>query len=346
MYTIAQIAETVNGKIDGNPELAIKGVCDLTNGAIYHLSYIASEKYEDLIHKSKTTAILVGNNFTIDRGAKTLIYVENPAISFIDVIHLFHPKESPIEQIHSSAIIPPTVEMGENIHMAPYVVCEENIKIGDGVRIGAGTCIGRNTTINNGSHIYSNVNIYHDVEIGKNCIIDSGSVIGADGFGLVKDNNSHHKMPHIGGVVIEDNVWIGSNCCIDRGTLNNTIIGEGSKLDNLIHIAHNVQIGKNCVLAGQVGIAGSSVLEDNVTLAGQVGIVGHLTMGKGSIVAAKSAVYQSIGSDSFVSGIPARNHKDRLRQDVAVNQLPNILNRIRKLEKEFSIIEDNNCDRE
>ena len=337
MYTISQIAETVNGKIDGNPELSIKGVCDLTKSANYHLSYIASGKYENFFHQSKAMAMLVGNDFTIDRGTKTLIYVENPAMSFIDIIHLFHPKESPIEQIHSSAIIPPTVEMGENIHIAPYVVCEENVKIGDGVRIGAGTCIGRNTTINNGSHIDSNVNIYHDVEIGKNCTIDSGSVIGADGFGLVKDNNYHHKIPHIGGVVIEDNVWIGSNCCIDRGTLNNTIIGEGSKLDNLIHIAHNVQIGKNCVIAGQVGIAGSSVLEDNVTLAGQVGIVGHLTMGKGSIVAAKSAVYQSIGSDSFVSGIPARNHKDRLRQDVVVNQLPNILNRIRKLEKKIQL---------
>ena len=346
MYTIAQIAEIVNGKIDGNPELAIKGVCDLKNSCPEYLSYIVSDKYEDLIHQSKATAMLVCNDFTNDKGNKTLIYVKNPAISFIDVIHLFHPTESPKEQIHSSAIIPPTVEMGENIHIAPHVVCEDNITIGDGVRIGSGTFIGKNTIIKNGSHIYSNVNIYHDVEIGKNCIIDSGSVIGADGFGLVKDNNSHHKMPHIGGVVIEDNVWIGSNCCIDRGTLNNTIVGEGSKLDNLIHIAHNVQIGKNCVIAGQVGIAGSAVLEDNVTLAGQVGIIGHLTIGKGSIVAAKSAVYQSIASDAFVSGIPARYHKDRLRQDVVVNQLPNILNRIRKLEKEFSIIEDNNCDRE
>ena len=151
-------------------------------------------------------------------------------------------------------------------------------------------------------------------------------------------------MPHIGRVVLEDSVWIGSNCCVDRGTLSNTIIGEGSKLDNLIHIAHNVQIGKNCILAGQVGIAGSSILEDNVTLAGQVGIVGHLTIGKGSIVAAKSAVYQSLEPDSFVSGMPARQHKNRLRQDVVINQLPDILNRMRKLEKEFSIIEGNNFD--
>ena len=148
-------------------------------------------------------------------------------------------------------------------------------------------------------------------------------------------------MPHIGKVVLEDYVWIGSNCCIDRGTLSNTIIGEGSKLDNLIHIAHNVQIGKKCIIAAQVGIAGSSILEDNVTLAGQVGISDHLIIGKDSVVISKSAVYQSLEPGSFVSGIPARHHKNRIRQDVVINQLPDILNRIRKLEKEISISEDN-----
>ena len=177
--------------------------------------------------------------------------------------------------------------------------------------------------------------------IGNHCIIDSASVIGADGFGLVKDNNIYHKMPHIGRVILEDSVWIGSNCSIDRGTLSNTIIGEGSKLDNLVQIAHNVQIGKNCILAGQVGIAGSTILEDNVTLAGQVGISDHLIIGKDSVVVSKSAVYQSLEPGSFVSGIPARHHNSRIRQDVVVNQLPDILNRIRKLEKEISISEDN-----
>ena len=337
MFTISQIAATVNGKIDGNPDLSIMGVCDLKNSRTDQLSYIISEKYEKQFHKSKAIAMLVGNNFALERGNKTLIHVENPAVSLIDIIYLFYPRESPIEYIHSSSIISPTVKIGENVQIDPNVVIEDNVTIGKNVRIGAGTSIGRNTTINKGCIIYSNVSIYHDVKIGTDCIIDSGSVIGADGFGLVEDNNIHHKIPHIGGVVLEDSVWIGSNCCIDRGTLSNTIIGEGSKLDNLIHIAHNVKIGKNCIISGQAGIAGSSIFEDNVTLAGQVGVVGHLTIGKGSTVAAKSAVYQSIEPASFVSGIPARHHKDRLRQDVVVNQLPDILNRIRKIEKEFSI---------
>ena len=341
MFTISQIAETVNGKIDGNPDLAIQGVCDLKNSRADHLSYVDSGKYKKYFHESKANAILVANDFAIDRGDKTLIHVENPAVSFIDVINLFYPQESLVKHIHPSAIIPNTTQIGKNVHIAPYTVIEENVTIGDGVQIGAGAFIGSNTIIKNGSVIYPNVSIYHDVTIGNHCIIDSGSVIGADGFGLVKDNNIHHKIPHIGGVILEDSVWIGSNCCVDRGTLSNTIIEEGTKLDNLIHIAHNVQIGKNCIISGQVGIAGSSILEDNVTLAGQVGIVGHLIIGKGSIVAAKSAVYQSVKPGSIVSGIPARHHKNRIRQDVVVNQLPDILNRIRKLEKELPISEEN-----
>ena len=344
MFTISQIAETVNGIINGNPDLSILGVCDLKNSSADHLSYIGSDKYKEFFHQSKASAMLVSKDFSVDRNEKTLIHVENPAISFIEVVHLFHPQEPPSEQIHSSAIISPTAKIGKNVHIAAHVVLEENVCIGDGVRICAGAFIGENTTINNGTVIHPNVSIYHDVIIGKQCIIDSGSVIGADGFGLVKDKNRYHKIPHIGRVILKDSVWIGPNCCIDRGTLSDTVIGEGSKLDNLIHIAHNVQIGKNCAIAGQVGIAGSSILEDNVSLAGQVGIIGHLVIGEGSTVAAKSAVFQSLEPGSFVSGVPARNHKDRLRQDVIINQLPDILNRIRKLEKPLPITEDNSID--
>ena len=344
MFTISQIAETVNGIINGNPDLSILGVCDLKNSSADHLSYIGSDKYKEFFHQSKASAMLVSKDFSVDRNEKTLIHVENPAISFIEVVHLFHPQELPSEQIHSSAIISPTAKIGKNVHIAAHVVLEENVCIGDGVRICAGVFIGENTTINNGTVIHPNVSIYHDVIIGKQCIIDSGSVIGADGFGLVKDKNRYHKIPHIGRVILKDSVWIGPNCCIDRGTLSDTVIGEGSKLDNLIHIAHNVQIGKNCAIAGQVGIAGSSILEDNVSLAGQVGIIGHLVIGEGSTVAAKSAVFQSLDPGSFVSGVPARNHKDRLRQDVIINQLPDILNRIRKLEKPLPITEDNSID--
>ena len=340
MVTISQIAKTVNGRVDGNLDLAIEGACDLKNSQASHISYIVSDKYEKYFHKTKASAFLVNDEFTFDRGSKTLIRVENPAFSFIDVIHLFYPKKPPHEEIHKSAVISDNAKIGKNVQIAPHVVIENNVHIGDCVQIGAGAFIGAETSIEKGTVIQPNVNIYHGISIGSNCIIDAGAVIGSDGFGLVSDKNSHHKIPHIGGVIIKDNVWIGPNCCIDRGTFSDTIIGEGTKLDNLIHIAHNVKIGKHCIIAGQGGIAGSSILEDNVTLAGQVGIIGHLTIGRGSTIAAKSAVFQSLDPNSFVSGMPARPHKNRLRQDVIINQLPDILNRLRRLEQEISISEE------
>ena len=340
MFSIAEIAAAVKGEIEGNPKLRIKGVCDLQNSQSGYISYILPGKYETYLKDTKATALLTNNNFKMDRKDKTLIRVNNPALSFIDVIHMFYPDKQNCEAIHPSAVVAENVKLGNNVEIAPHAVIENCVKIGDSVRIGAGSFIGSNTEIGNGSNISPNVSIYHDITIGNNCIIDSGTVIGADGYGLISDNNTHHKIPHIGSVSIGNNVWIGSNCSIDRGTLSNTVIGSGSKLDNLIHIAHNVIIGKNCLLAAQVGIAGSANIEDNVTLAGQVGVVGHLTIGRESIVASKAAVYQSLKAGSFVSGIPARPHKNRLRQDVIIEQLPAILNRLRKIEIEFSTIKE------
>ena len=338
MFSISEIADAVQGKIEGDPNLRIKGVCDIQDSQSGYISYILPGKYENFIDNTKATALLTNNSIKVDRKDKTLIRVKNPALSFIDIIHMFYPEKKSCGAIHPSAIIAKNVKLGNKVEIAPHTVIENGVKIGDSVRIGAGSFIGSNSEIGNGSSISPNVSIYHDITIGNNCIIDSGTVIGADGYGLISDKNIHYKIPHIGSVSIGNNVWIGSNCSIDRGTLSNTIIGSGTKLDNLIHIAHNVIIGKNCLMAAQVAIAGSTKIEDNVTLAGQVGVIGHVTIGKGSIVASKSAVYQSLEPDSFVSGIPARPHKNRLRQDVIINQLPGILNRLRKLEKEFSTI--------
>ena len=340
MFSITEIAAAVKGTIEGDPELRIKGVCDLQNSRSDYIAYILPGKYETYLLDTKATALLTNNSFKIDRKDKTLIRVNNPALSFIDIINMFYPEKKSCGAIHPSAIIAENVKLGNKVDIAPHTVIEKGVKIGDSVRIGAGSFIGSNSEIRNGSSISPNVSIYHDITIGNNCFIDSGTVIGADGYGLISDKNIHYKIPHIGSVSIGNNVWIGSNCSIDRGTLSDTVIGSGSKLDNLIHITHNVIIGKNCLMAAQVGIAGSTKLEDNVTLAGQVGIIDHLTIGKNSVVASKSAVYQSLEADSFVSGIPARPHKNRLRQDVVINQLPDILNRLCKLEQEFSTIKE------
>ena len=229
MFSIAEIAKAVKGKIYGNPKLMIMGVCDLQNSKSGYISYILPGKYENYFKDTKATALLTDNKFKIDRNDKTLIRVKNPALSFIDIIHMFYPNKQNSDVIHPSAMIAKNVKLGSNVEIASHAVIENGVEIGDSVRIGAGSLIGLNTKIGNGTSISSNVNIYHDITIGNNCIIDSGTVIGADGFGLISDKNTHYKIPHIGSVLINNNVWIGSNCCIDRGTFIDTIIGSGSK---------------------------------------------------------------------------------------------------------------------
>lgn len=333
MFTTQEISKVINGEVIGDSSISIKGVCDLKNSLKNHISYISSPEYNIFFESTQASALIVNRKFKLTRKDITLIFVDNPTKDFVNIVNLFHPKEKIIDYIDDNAIISPKVKLGNNINISANVVIEDHVIIGNNVKIGAGSVISKNSIIGNNTIINPNVTIYSDVNIGDYCRIDSGSVIGSDGFGFIKENNRYFKIPHIGKVILKDHVEIGSNCCIDRGTLSNTTIGEGSKLDNLVHIAHNVNIGKNCAIAGQVGIAGSSILEDDVALGGQVGIIGHLVIGKGSTVAAKSVVFQSIPSKSFVSGIPARAHKERMRQDVLINKLPSIVDRIRKIEK-------------
>ena len=185
-------------------------------------------------------------------------------------------------------------------------------------------------TIGNQSQIKSNVSIYDSSCIGNEVILESGVVIGTHGFGLTFHNGENHIIPHMGKVIIEDKVWIGANCAIDRGTINNTIIGEGTKMDNLIQVAHNVQIGKHCVIAGQSAIAGSTIIGNYVTIAGQVGIIGHLNIGDQCTIASKSQVTKSLNKNSFVSGIPARDHKHNLKLNALFNKLDSTINKLKE----------------
>ena len=335
MFTVSEIANKISGEIIGDADFIIHGVCDIEQGQKKHISYIGSKQYMPLFNKTRASALIVDKDFKLSKPDIALIKVKNPAKSFIDIVNLFYPQEKIKASIDETASISENSSIGQKVHIGANVVIEDNVIIGDNVRICPGSFIGKNSMIGNNTIIHPNVSIYNNIEIGSFCSIDSGSVIGSDGFGYIEENNSYHKIPHIGKVIIKDYVNIGSNCSIDRGTLSNTIIEKGTKLDNLIHIAHNVKIGKNCAFAAQVGIAGSTIIKDNVKLAGQVGVVGHLVIEKGSTIAAKSAVFQSVSENSFVSGIPARAHKERIRQDVLVNQLPNILDRIRNLEKKL-----------
>lgn len=333
MISIDKIAHLINGEIEGNPELTITGACNLKQGKENCISFLGNPKYTQYLEGTQASVIIVEKDLNLPINGKTLIRVDNPNLAFAKVLEELMLKPSVKTGIHKTASIDKTANINSNTAIGANVVIEKNVKVEKDSIISAGTFLGENSVIGKNCEIQPNVTIYPQCEIGDNVHIDSGTVIGADGFGWTTDEKNHHKIPQIGKVVIENDVWIGANCCIDRATFDKTVIGSGTKMDNLIQIAHNVIIGKNCLIAGAVAIAGSTKIGNWVTIAGQVGIIDHMTIGDRTIIASKSAVYKSVPEGSFISGIPARKHSDRLKQDIALTQLPELQKRVRKIEQ-------------
>ena len=330
MINITTLARKVGGVIEGNSDLVINGIGDLKNSPEGFLSFLSDHRYYDDFKNSKSTAIIVNHKFSDTSLDKTLIRVDNPVYAYIQILELFHESKKDKIGIHETAIISSKATIGNNVYIGPYTVIDDNVIIGDSCYIGVSCHVNKNTIIGKHTKINSNVSIYNDISIGNDVIIESGSVIGSHGFGLTFHNGENHIIPHLGKVIIEDKVWVGSNCSIDRGTINNTIIGTGTKMDNLIQIAHNVKIGKHCVIAGQSAIAGSTVIGDYVTIAGQVGIIGHLSIGNKCTIASKSQVTKSLKNNSFVSGIPARDHKKNLKLNAQFNKLDTLYKKLKK----------------
>jgi len=328
MISLLQISNMINGDIIGNQNLEIEGVCDIEFGKKNYLTYIKNYKFQKYIKDSKASALIVDRRINITAyNDKSFIVVENPSMAIIEVLNFFKRENIPSKiGVSKYANISDKAKIGANVFIGPNVTIDDNVHISDNVRIDAGSYIGYNSSINENTHICSNVTIYENVLIGKNCRIDSSTVIGSEGFGVVSDmkNKKNYNIPHVGSVKIGNNVTIGSNCSIDRGTINDTIINDYTKLDNLIQIGHNVKIGKSCLIAAQVGIAGSTTIDDCVTIAGQVGIVDHVNIGKNSVIAVKSCVFKSLPKNSYVSGIPATNHSNRLKQEAIIKKLPDI----------------------
>ena len=321
MISVDKIAKLIDGQIIGDKTFQVEDICDVEKGKKNCITYLSNSKYKKYLKDNNASVIVVNNDFKEDSIDKNYIKVSNPALSFIDIINLFHPPFKEESKIYDSALICKNAKLGKDLFIGPNVIIEEKVEIGDNVMIGSGTFIARNTKIGSNTKIFSNVSIYHNTVIGSNCKIDSGTIIGADGFGLVKGDGKNKSIPHSGNVIIKDDVFIGANCCIDRGTINDTIISENCRFDNLIQIGHNVQIGRGCVMAAQVGIAGSVIIKDNVTIAGQVGIIDHIVIEENTVITAKSLVCNSVEKGSFLSGNPAQPHRDFLRQQILLRNL-------------------------
>ena len=333
---LGDISKRINGELIGETNTEISGAAKIDNSKSGDITFLANPKYKRFLTDTKASAIIVDENFK-DKLSIPHIKVANVYYSFLQVFLFFNPQKEQIDKgIHSTAII------------------HSSTKIEKSVSIGSNVSIGKNCVIKNGSKIFPNCVIMDGVKIGKNCllyplvsireesqignnvIIHNGAVIGSDGFGFAPHEGVYHKIPQIGRVVIEDNVEIGANCTIDRATLGDTIIRKGTKLDNLIQIAHNVEIGESTVIAAQAGISGSTKIGHHVMIGGQVGTVGHIEIGNYVQIGAQSGVPKSIPEKEIYFGYPARPIMRTKRIEAVVNQLPELLKRIQKLEKNIN----------
>ena len=335
--SLKEIGEIVKGKVVGRSDISISGVSGIEEAKEGDITFFVNPKYLSLAYKTHASAILVAKE--IPDCNRAMIIVTNPYLEFAKLINLFYVEKRKPLGIDKSAVIGENVKLGEDLSIYPLVVIDDGVEIGDRVTIMPGTFVGRNSKINEDTIIYPNVSVRESTEIGKRVIIHSGTSIGSDGFGFLLENGKHIKIPQVGSVVIEDDVEIGSNVSIDRATLGKTIIKQGTKIDNLVQIGHNVIIGENNILVSQVGISGSCVIGDNVLLAGQVGIADHVRIGDNVIVGAKSGVGRNLKANSIVSGAPAYAHNKWRRTQVCLHKLPEFFKKMRKLEKKILKLE-------
>ncbi len=333
-FTVAQIAEKIRGEVIGNGDTPLTGFASADNARSGDLTFAEKEEYFKAAEASPATAILVSGPFV--STSKPLIRVANARVAMARLLPVFFPPDAPPLGIHPSASIAPTAQVDPTAHIGPGCVIGQGVKLGARSVLMGGNHIGRDCQIGDDVCLFPNVVIYARSQIGHRVAIHAGTVIGSDGYGYVFDEGKHRKVLQVGNVVIHDDVEIGANSAIDRAALGSTVIGQGTKIDNLVHIAHNVVIGRNCLVMGQVGFAGSTRLGDYCVIASQSGIAGHLKLGHQATVGAKSGVMRDVPDKGTVLGIPAAPDKQAKRQFIAIQQLPELIHRMRDLEKQVA----------
>lgn len=329
--TAHEIAELVRGRLLGDPAREITGVASLQEATETEVAFVESAAHREVAEHSQAGCLIVPEGLHIPN--KTLIEVAHPRRAFAEVVLVFHPPRRPTPGIHPTAIVGENVVLGEGVSIGPYAVLESEVRIGARVQIGAHVCIGARSSVGDDSILHPHVTIYPDVHIGARVIIHSGSVIGSDGFGYFLVEERYEKFPQVGTVIIEDDVEIGANVCIDRGTLGPTRIGRGVKIDNLVQIAHNVTIEADTVIAAQAGIAGSSYIERGVQIGGQVGIADHVRIERGAILGAQAGIPsgKKIRAGEFVWGTPARPMREFKQQYAHLTRLPHLRQQVAAL---------------
>jgi UDP-3-O-[3-hydroxymyristoyl] glucosamine N-acyltransferase len=336
-FRLGELARRVGGTVVGDAELPIRGVATLDEAGPHDLSFLTNPRYRDRARSSRAGALLVRRAGGI--AGPSLLEVDEPYLALAILLELFHPVERPRPGVSPAAHVGNDVRLGADVRVGPFAVLGDGVVLGDRVAVEATSVVGHGSAVGDDSVLMPGVVLYPGTRVGRRCLIHSGVVLGADGYGFATSGGRHHKLPQLGRVVIEDEVEIGANTTIDRGMLGETVVGAGSKLDDQVMIGHGSRLGRACLLAGQSGVAGSARLGDRVTLAGQSGVAGHLSVAEGTVVAAKSAVFADVEQGGLLAGIPAVPHMRWKRSRTLLGKLPALRRELAELRERVAALE-------
>jgi UDP-3-O-[3-hydroxymyristoyl] glucosamine N-acyltransferase len=343
-FNAAMIAGFLKGTVEGNPDVEVDNISRIEEGKPGTLAFLANPKYEKYIYETEASIVLVNKDFKPEKKINaTLVRVDNAYEAFASLLEMYQQAKPQKKGINEKASIHNTATLGDNLYVGDFTVIDQNAKIGNDVKLYPQVYVGDGVEIGEGTVIYAGVKIYEGCKIGKNCVIHSGAVIGADGFGFApQDDSNYRKVPQVGIVILEDNVEIGANTCIDRATMGATIIRRGVKLDNLIQIAHNVEVGQNTVMAAQTGIAGSTRIGKDCMFGGQVGIVGHLNIADKVKIAAQSGIIKDVVKEGEVlQGSSAIPFKDYWKSYLIFTKLPELRQQLIQLDRTVKDLQKN-----
>ena len=328
--TAAAIAKQIGGTLTGDAAVIVTGIAPLDRAGANELSILSSPRYAEWFAKTTAGVVLIARELANSPGSpRARIVVEKPVDAMVALLQHFHRPDPRVSGVHATAVVSATAVIGDNVCVEPFAVIGDRVVLGHGSWIGAHVVVGEETTVGENARLHPHCVIYPRVEIGARAVVHAGAQIGREGFGWV--TSTGQRVPHVGRCVLGDDVEIGANTCVDRGSIDDTIIGAGTKIDNLCQIAHNVRIGRGCFLASQVGIAGSARLEDGVQMGGQAGLQGHVTVGAGATLGGQAGVLGDVPAREFWSGYPARPHREQLRSHAAVARLVKLVRPLEKL---------------
>ncbi len=336
-YRLGDLALRVGGRVAGDPERRIRGIATLDEAGPFDLAFLTNPKYRHAAEATRAGAILVPLGTAIP--GRDLLEAKEPYLALAEILDLLHPPRPRRPGISGLAFVGEGVAIGEEAEVGPFAVLGDGARIGSRTTVGAGAVVGEGAEVGDDTVVHPRAVLYPGTRVGSRCIVHAGVVLGADGFGFATSSGKHRKVPQLGRVVVEDDVEIGANTAVDRGTLGETVIGRGTKIDDLVMVAHGVRIGPDGLLVAQAGIAGSTRVGRGVTFAGQSGAAGHLSIGDGSVVAAKSAVFADLPPRSFVAGIPAVHHLTWKRSQALLRDLPELRARVRRLEERLAALD-------